>query len=282
MAAKLLMAAAAVLAASAATGAASAQTAETGGKGTFSADCGFSHRAQVDPIVNPGTASAHMHDFFGAMSLDAFSTNDSIRQGGTTCVRSEDLRAATRRSADRSGYWVPTLRVDGQDVAATTLGAYYNTGFRDYTQIRPFPEGLRVIAGKASGGPQEINGQRVYFWEQRPDRLELNVRFPDCWDGVNLDSPDHQAHMAYSRQERPGSPRRVCPASHPVLVPQLDLKLRYPVTPGTAWTLSIGGPGSAHADFMNGWLPGVQEQLVADCLNTNSYCGGSNAPVPGK
>jgi hypothetical protein len=25
----------------------------------------------------------------------------------------------------------------------------------------------------------------------------VNVRFPTCWDGVNLDSPDHIAHVAY-------------------------------------------------------------------------------------
>lgn len=29
--------------------------------------------------------------------------------------------------------------------------------------------------------------------------LELHVTFPDCWDGVRLDSPDHRSHMAYSR-----------------------------------------------------------------------------------
>lgn len=25
--------------------------------------------------------------------------------------------------------------------------------------------------------------------------IMTSVRFPNCWDGVNLDSPDHMAHM---------------------------------------------------------------------------------------
>lgn len=29
--------------------------------------------------------------------------------------------------------------------------------------------------------------------------IMVNVRFPTCWDGVNLDSPDHMSHIAYVR-----------------------------------------------------------------------------------
>ena len=47
-----------------------------------------------------------------------------------------------------------------------------------------------------------------------------NVRFPTCWDGKNLDSPNHQSHMSYPETGtfESGGP---CPASHPVRVPQL-------------------------------------------------------------
>jgi hypothetical protein len=30
-----------------------------------------------------------------------------------------------------------------------------------------------------------------------PDGLRSQVFFPSCWDGKNLDSPDHQSHVAY-------------------------------------------------------------------------------------
>jgi hypothetical protein len=33
-----------------------------------------------------------------------------------------------------------------------------------------------------------------------PAGVMVNVRFPTCWDGVNLDTPDHMSHMAYVRR----------------------------------------------------------------------------------
>lgn len=30
-----------------------------------------------------------------------------------------------------------------------------------------------------------------------PAGIMVNVRFPTCWDGKNLDSPDHMSHVAY-------------------------------------------------------------------------------------
>lgn len=32
-----------------------------------------------------------------------------------------------------------------------------------------------------------------------PAGLMVNVRFPTCWDGKNLDSPDHMSHVAYRK-----------------------------------------------------------------------------------
>jgi hypothetical protein len=50
--------------------------------------------------------------------------------------------------------------------------------------------------------------------------IMANIRFPTCWDGVNLDSEDHMSHVAYpaSGTFESGGP---CPASHPVRIPQL-------------------------------------------------------------
>lgn len=41
-----------------------------------------------------------------------------------------------------------------------------------------------------------------------------------CWDGVNVDSPDHQSHM-YDTQIGAFQNAAPCPASHPVRVPQV-------------------------------------------------------------
>ena len=50
--------------------------------------------------------------------------------------------------------------------------------------------------------------------------LGLMVMNYSCWDGKNLDSPDHRSHMSYPESgtfESLGP----CPASHPVRTPQV-------------------------------------------------------------
>ncbi|MAD83961.1 MAG: hypothetical protein CL912_13445 [Deltaproteobacteria bacterium] len=51
-----------------------------------------------------------------------------------------------------------------------------------------------------------------------------------CWDGVNLDSPDHKSHVAYPKngpQQFTGtSTGGACPSTHPVKIPQIMLEVR--------------------------------------------------------
>jgi hypothetical protein len=93
-----------------------------------------------------------------------------------------------------------------------------------------------------------------------PTYLELHVNFPDCWDGRRLDSPDHQSHMAHSREY-------VCPASHPVKVPLVRAMIRYPLSDGRDVALASGGQLTGHADFVNAWDQRAFERLVDDCFH---------------
>ena len=97
--------------------------------------------------------------------------------------------------------------------------------------------------------------------------LSLHVRFPECWDGVSTDSPDHKRHMAYGT-------RGVCPPSHPVVLPSLTAITHYPITgdPGTI-TLASGSQFSGHADFFNAWDQQFLAQSVRECLNAEVRCG---------
>lgn len=47
-----------------------------------------------------------------------------------------------------------------------------------------------------------------------------------CWDGVNLDSPDHKSHVAYpvGGTFETGAP---CPSTHPVKIPQLFFEIMW-------------------------------------------------------
>lgn len=233
--------------------------------------CKFSHRKADDPIVFPGRPGlSHGHTFVGNESTDAFSTPKSLRAASTTCDRAEDTAA----------YWAPTLLVDNQPVTPVEATVYYRR--RTIQRVRAFPQGLEMVAGDShSMAPQSL---RVTWWDcgdragvapsstvptcpdARGSSLRLHVRFPDCWNGRQLDSPDHKSHMAYSSRGR-------CDALHAVAVPSLSITMQYPVAGGVGVELSSMGQFSGHADFVNAWQQGELERLVDYCLNALRICG---------
>ena len=225
--------------------------------------CGFSHHSHDDPIVYPQQRGrSHHHTFFGNRSTNAFSTPASLRAGRrTTCGL----------PADTAAYWAPTLFVGRQAVKPVVLVATYTR--KTSVPVEPFPPGLKMIAGDAHA--RTAQSIQVAYWNCAfaPGKhwstiptcsgarrgLQLNVSFPDCWDGKQLDSPNHQSHMAYSS-------RGVCPESHPVEVPSLSLLITYPVAGGPKAQLSSGRFGM-HADFFNGWDQGTFTGLVDRYFN---------------
>ena len=233
--------------------------------------CKFSHRAPDDPIVFPGKPErSHDHTFFGAVSTDAFSTPRSLRDDATTCQRAEDT----------ASYWAPTLLRGNRVVEPFDAEFYYRR--RTVARLRPFPANLQVVAGNsAARAPQD---RRVTFWDcgkhggvgpssrvptcpnAGAKSLRLNVRFPDCWDGRRLDSRDHHSHMAYSLGG-------VCPRTHAVAVPSLEIVIQYAITGGRGVSLSSRGQFSGHADFVNAWHQGGLARLVDYCLNALRACG---------
>src|SRR3954452_22666673 len=115
----------------------------------FVTRCRFSHRLSDDPIVKfrqPGTS--HSHDFFGNVSTNAASTLASLSRAGTTCIDSKD----------HSGYWVPSLTVNGTRVQPRFANVYYQSAGKPYKGIKTIPRGLKVVAGNAMATtPQSID-----------------------------------------------------------------------------------------------------------------------------
>jgi Domain of unknown function (DUF1996) len=240
----------------------------------FVSSCAFSHGAPDDPIVFFGRPGAsHDHSFVGNVSTNASSTLESLLAAGTTC----------HRAGDTAAYWMPTLYADGQPVAPDHAQIYYRrTTMR---HVEAFPPGFRMIAGDAKAtSPQRL---RVTFWncgvgggvgrtstaptcpDARRNALRLHVTFPSCWDGRNLDSADHQSHVAYPVGGR-------CPSRFSHALPQISLIYRYPTTGGAGVTLASGGQLSAHADFVNAWRQADLEALVDGCLNALRHCARGN------
>lgn len=247
------------------------------GTGAFRTVCDYSHMAFDDPIVLPGQrGQSHLHMFFGNTAVDAHTTTASLAGSGNSTCRGG--------IANRSSYWVPAV-IDtrtGAPVRPVASDFYYKTGYAGVrpADVRAFPTGLRMIAGDAKNaddsGPfyfQCVSASYTTRTRTIPDcvpgdQVEMAITFPQCWDGVNLDSPDHQSHMAYPTS-------RGCPASHPVAGPEISYHIKLPVPSGgstRAWRLSSDNydpsrPGgySMHADWWNGWRADIMEAFVANC-----------------
>ena len=101
--------------------------------------------------------------------------------------------------------------------------------------------------------------------------LRLHVRFPDCWNGKQLDSADHMSHMAYATDG-------ACPNDHPFAVPQITLIVNYGIAGGGGLELASGGEHTGHADFFNAWKQSELRALVAGCLNRLRLCGRFGPP----
>lgn len=261
------------------------------GKGVFGVPCAFSHSSHDDPIVFPGQLGAsHRHDFVGNRSTDAHSTNDSLRDHLTTCVRGFE-RKEHLIPLNRTAYWIPSFIEAGEPVAPQNVEVRYQTGFRE-RNIVPFPPDFRMVAGDAKGGPSK----GVFSWRCIGDTLEpgtdthpptcaesrlvFTLSFQDCWDGANSDSADHRSHVAYSSRNAAGYDS--CPDSHPVQIPTIRAEFGYPSDGGPDARLSSGDMSTSHGDFMNGWDPEHLAFLVEECLNADVYCGNSGGPHPRK
>lgn len=243
----------------------------------FQSTCSFSHALPDDPIVFPGVAGAsHLHHFFGNVTTNASSTFATLRAApGTTC----------QPTADLAGYWVPALLLNGTAIPPQFATFYYRGPKLAYTSVQAFPPDFRMIAGDSHAtAPQ---GSNVTYWgctdgSSTPSatvpacpagtQLKLVVNFPNCWDGVNLDSANHKSHVAYA------SYQGTCPATHPVLLPAIQAFIRYPTTGGAGAALSSGSDLTAHADFLNAWDQTVLVSRVQTCINAGIACKTDGTP----
>lgn len=222
----------------------------------FVVTCGFSHRSNDDPILFPGQPGrSHSHTFVGNRTVSASSTPESLVGGPSSCDS----------AADSSGYWVPTIFAGRDPVAPLAAIVYYVR--RTQTAVAPIPAGLMMVAGDQDARTRQPKGRvswscgaigappRVYTPPTctRNRFLQLQVTFPNCWNGTALDSPDHKRHLVYSSGGR-------CRASHPVALPTIALVVLYP--PVRSPQVASGRLGG-HADFMNGWDQTVLERLVS-------------------
>ncbi|RDL32477.1 Uncharacterized protein BP5553_08933 [Venustampulla echinocandica] len=136
--------------------------------------------------------------------------------------------------------------------------------------------------------------------------IRSNILYPTCWDGKNLDSPDHKSHVAYPSSGPAtftgSSTGGDCPASHPVKIPQIMLeivwdtkafnnKADWPADGSQPFVLSTGDPTgySQHGDYVFGWKGDSLQKAMdggpctgASCANlkTQVIDGANKCKVP--
>lgn len=184
--------------------------------------------ARIDPIISSGAVSAHTHSVTGPSDFDYAATYADLR--GSNCTTCQVTQ-------DHSAYWVPQLYYTHENGTYEAIGM--TGGLTVYYlprgdpgpagKILAVPNGLRMIAGdpfRRSYNSSDVAQRAMGFSclggvgytkslegiNNCPNGLRAEVFFPNCWDGVNLDSADHSSHMAYSGDDGNGG----CPSSHPV------------------------------------------------------------------
>jgi hypothetical protein len=250
---------------------------------------------RLDPVVEPGrTPSAHVHHIVGGNAFNASMTGDvAERATCTTCQMAEDFSnywTATlyfKHPTNGSYHRVPVVPVQpllGGSQGATGGITVYYTQFdlsKDNIKTQPiksFQPGFRMTVGSptTTGKPQvglryqcltgTSRGAEMPDFPTKPctGGIFTTQHFPACWDGKNLDSPDHQSHMYNTIKSDGFMNAPACPSSHPVRVPQVTYETTWDTSQfNSMWTSGApnpfvwsfeGGQGAGtHADYMFGW-----------------------------
>jgi hypothetical protein len=263
---------------------------------TFTVNCSPLTQQRSDPIIFPSIPSAHVHAVIGGNAFQrTMGPTGALKANSTTCDK----------GLDHSNYWVPQLyhqRSDGMFEMVKWNGAavYYQKRACDYSatarvcdkSVTPlaFPDGFRMVAGDPSrrsqnnsdftnkaiaimcifdGGSKEYNG----FPPQKCNTMRAEVYFPSCWDGKNLDSPNHQSHVSYPAVgDYNGG---VCPQSHPVALLSIFYEFFFDTSPYTdinRFAFANGDPTGFgyHGDFIMGWTNrNLLQTAHRDCVGAS-------------
>jgi hypothetical protein len=246
--------------------------------GLWKVSCTYVKSAPDDPIVLPNQpGSSHLHDFFGNVGVNAYSTAASMAGVRSSCAVN-----------DRSSYWVPALYRNGMKVNPSSFVAYYENRFADGITVNPFPPGFQVVFGdKTAKNGGQVDDHIVWGCSDNthigghepPDcdsgAIQLRIQWPNCWDGRTVAAPG-ATHVSFAVHGK-------CSARYPVALPTLRTNIVYPVGTNTGTiSLASGSVYSVHADFFNGWDQATLSALVAMCLNGPKDCGHYKGASPGR
>lgn len=181
--------------------------------------------------------------------MDPTAFDPSTQSTCTTCTYSEDF----------SNYWTASLYFQSPDNGTfqkvpqmANVGIQQDAGMTVYYmpysakngKMTAFKPGFRMIAGDPTSKKDNRvsichrclgNGEGFAPCDTKdtgelptkfcPNGIRASIIFPSCWDGKNVDSADHQSHVAYSNAGGLGTTS--CPTTHPVAIPQVMYEIMW-------------------------------------------------------
>ncbi|KAF8709766.1 hypothetical protein AX14_013471, partial [Amanita brunnescens Koide BX004] len=247
---------------------------------------------RLDPIVSPGKVSNHVHSVLGGSNFGSLSTA-VLRQSQCTSIPIPQ---------DKSNYWYPHLYFQWANGSFTSLDGGAVISFSlDYLFSDPagnttaFPDDFRMLSGDftlRTYDPSSFAQQAVTFLcldfngvstrhnglplTPCPSGIRAQINFPSCWDGKNVDSPNHKSHVSFLST---GPDSGTCSdPNFPVTLPRIFMEVYWgsgdfdafrsqAMDTTQPFVFSYGdrtGYGY-HADFVNGWDAGVLQHAVDNC-----------------
>lgn len=282
--------------------------------GAFRFICRAGQLLYDDPMVYPGQAGeSHLHQFYGNESADANSTTTSLRETGKSGCN--DLGSAATTAGNRSAYWMPGMidTVKNKVVRPDYVAIYYKR--RPKSDIKcqglggtakgegtcvELPNGLRFIFGYDMLTATPPTGTLYYDCKGNKfgnlvdagasgacipgSRIGAVIKAPACWNGTQLDTPNHRDHVAYAGYGTWGYLR--CPASHPYVVAGFTLQAWYTIGADenvANWKLSsddharmnnptLKNGASFHADWWGAWSNIVLRMWHDNCIDRHLNC----------
>lgn len=195
-----------------------------------------------------------LRDGKGGFKVKAFPPGFAMI-AGDSLRRSYSLHLGDVRDPDpgQSG-WAALQQTNQRDLAERAIGfncLHYARNYNEGTLERHFLPTKDYLDGNCEDG------------------IRFEIVFPSCWNGKDLNSPNHKDHMAYPDLIQDGG----CPESHPVRLVTLMYEIIYDsyAFKGRNGTFVIANGDiqgyGLHGDFQSGWDEGLLQSAIDQCTS---------------